>query len=427
MVDDNSGTQASRPAARLLSLGAMAAGAGLVIGAATAGFFWLITQMIDAIWIDLPDALDITSRWYALVVCSIGGLLIGLGQKYLGNHPALLDELMSKEEGTGGFDARILPQALYMLLVSLAFGGAVGPELSLVFVTGTVGLAMVARLRNAEMVAAARDVSIAAVFGAMFASPLGGTAVAVEDQNADRIPKGERVALATIAALLALLSFNWVSTPGLAVVAEWPSYESPRNGTDALWAVPLGIIGLALGLANAWLHERIERIWKATRARVLPAVIGGVALGLLGTWTSLLLFSGQDGIDTIVSTLPTRSSGELAALALGKLVIVAVLLGLGWKGGHFYPMLFAATALGLALSMAIDPLEPLVAVAAVCAGVLVAILRRVVAAALLVLLVVPASMLGIAAVAAVFAFLVVRRLPSKDDGAQSVAPEPVKS
>jgi H+/Cl- antiporter ClcA len=156
-------------------------------------------------------------------------------------------------------------------------------------------------------------------------------------------------------------------------------------------------------------------------------VIGGIALGLLGTWTSLLLFSGQDGIDTIVNTLPTRSSGELAALALGKLVIVAVLLGLGWKGGHFYPMLFASTALGLALSMAVDPLEPLVAVASVCAGVLVAILRRVVAAALLVLLVVPASMLGIAAVAAVFAFLVVRRLPSRDDSELSVTPEPMKS
>ncbi|MBG7603614.1 MAG: chloride channel protein, partial [Actinobacteria bacterium] len=339
MVDDGIETRTSRPVARLLSLSSMAAGAGLVIGAATAGFFWLITQMIDAIWIDLPDALDITSRWYALVVCSVGGLLVGLGQKYLGNRPALLNELMSNEEGTGGFDSRILPQALFMLLVSLAFGGAVGPELSLVFVTGTVGLAMAARLRNAEMVAAARDVSIAAVFGAMFASPLGGTAVAVEDQNAERLPKGERVALTAIAALLAILSFNWVPTPGLAVVADWPSYDSPRNGTDALWAVPLGIIGLALGLANAWLHERIERIWKASKARVLPAVIGGVALGLLGTWTSLLLFSGQDGIDTIVNTLPTRSSGELAALALGKLVIVAVLLGLGWKGGHFYPML----------------------------------------------------------------------------------------
>ena len=427
MADDSTETQTSHAVARLLSLGAMAAGAGLVIGATTAGFFWLITQMIDAIWIDLPETLDITSRWYALVVCSIGGLLVGLGQKYLGNHPALLDDLLSKEEGTGGFDVGILPQALYMLLVSLAFGGAVGPELSLVFVTGTVGLALAARLRDAETAATARDVSIAAVFGAMFASPLGGTAVAVEDQKADRLPKGERVALAAIAALLAILSFNWIPTPGLAVVAEWPSYESPRDGTDALWAVPLGIVGLALGLANEWLHEHIEHIWKATKAKVIPALIGGVALGLLGTWTSLLLFSGQDGIDTIVNTLPTRSSGELAALALGKLVIVAVLLGVGWRGGHFYPMLFASSAAGLALATAIDPLDPLVAVAAVCAGVLVAILRRVVAAALLVLLVVPASMLGISAVAAVFAFLVVRRLPSKDIGARSAAPTTVKS
>ncbi|RLE25497.1 MAG: hypothetical protein DRJ50_02825, partial [Actinobacteria bacterium] len=199
MATDTTDKNGSRPLARLLSLGALAAAAGLVLGAATAGFFWLITQLIEAVWVDLPDALDVTTRWYALVVCSVGGLLVGLGQKYLGNNPALLDELLLKEQDTGGFDARILPQALYMLLVSLAVGGAVGPELSLVFVTGTVGIALAARLRDAEMAAAARDVSIAAIFGAMFASPLGGTAVAVEDENSNRLPKGERVALAGIA------------------------------------------------------------------------------------------------------------------------------------------------------------------------------------------------------------------------------------
>jgi H+/Cl- antiporter ClcA len=421
MTDSGTGSSNSGPLVRLFTLGAIATLGGLILGASTAGFFWLITQMIDAIWVDLPDALDVTTRWYALVVCSIGGLLIGLGQKYLGSHPALLDELMSKDEGTGDFNLRILPQALYMLLISLAFGGAVGPELSLVFVGGTVGLAVAGRLRNAEMVAAARDVSIAAIFGAIAASPIGGAAVAVEDRNATQLPRGERVALGAIAALLAILAFHWVPTPGLAVVAEWPAYESPRNGTDALWAVPLGLVGLALGLANEQIHGRVERVWKASKARVMPAVIGGVALGLLGTWTTLLLFSGQEGIDTIVNTLPTRSSGELAALAIGKLTIVAVLLGVGWKGGHFYPMLFAASAMGLSLSTAIDPLEPLVAVTAVCAGVLVAILRRVIAAALLVILVVPASMLGISAVAAVAATLVVRRLLTDD--VDSTTPE----
>lgn len=425
MATDSTDENGSRPLGRLLSLGALAAAAGLVLGAATAGFFWLITQLIETVWVDLPEALDVTTRWYALVVCSVGGLLVGLGQKYLGDNPALLDELLSKEQGTRGFDARILPQAVYMLLVSLAVGGAVGPELSLVFVTGTVGIALAGRLRDAEMAAAARDISIAAIFGAMFASPLGGTAVAVEDEHANRLPKGERVALAGIAALLAILSFNWVPTPGLAVVADWPSYEAPRNGTDALWAVPLGIVGLLLGLSNEWLHKRVERIRKSSQAKVVPALIGGIALGLLGTWTTVLLFSGQDGIETLVNTLPTRSSSELAALAIGKLMIVAVLLGLGWKGGHFYPMLFAATAAGLALATAIGPLEPLVAVTAICAGVLLAILRRVAAAALLVILVVPVTMLGISAVAAVTALLVVRRLPLSDTEATTAATDPV--
>ncbi len=137
----------------------------------------------------------------------------------------------------------------------------------------------------------------------------------------------------------------------------------------------------------------------------MPAVLGGIVLGLLGSWTTLVLFSGQAGIEELVNTVGSRSSLDLIGLAIGKLLIVPLLLALGWKGGHFYPMLFVASATGLCLAASVDALEPVVAVAAVSAGVLVVVLRRPVAAALLVLLVVPASMLGVSAVAAAAAFV----------------------
>lgn len=42
----------------------------------------------------------------------------------------------------------------------------------------------------------------------------------------------------------------------------------------------------------------------------------------------------------------------MALLAALKLLLIAVLLAAGWKGGHFYPMLFVATVPGLSLRRA---------------------------------------------------------------------------
>ncbi len=397
-----------RDARRLAGLIVAAAVGGLLLGWLTAGFFWAIDELIALVWTDLPGALGVPTAWYALVVCSVGGLLVGLGQRFLGDHPPPLSELLSHEEGTRGFDLRVLPHAVYLLVVSLAFGGALGPELGLVFLSGTIGIALAGLLRRAEAAAIARDIAIAAVFATLFVSPLGGAATAAEDAGDTTLPRIQRVLLALSAGLAAIAAFAMVPTPGLVVDVNWPASGSTGPATDVLWAVPLGLLGAAIGL----LYQRVHSLFDLVRGRiggaVLPAIGAGVVLGALGSWDSLVLFSGQDGIEELVNSLSTRSAWELALLAAVKLLLIALLLAAGWKGGHFYPMLFVATAAGLCISRFAGAISPVVAVAAVSAGVLAAVLRRVVAAAFLVLLMVPASMLVVSSVAAVVAFLALR-------------------
>ncbi len=381
---------------------------GLLLGWLTAGFFWAIDELIALLWTSLPDALGIQSSWYALVVCSVGGLLVGLGQRFLGDHPPPLSELLSREKGTPGFDIKVLPHAVYLLAVSLAFGGALGPELGLVFLSGTIGIAVAGLLRRVEAVAIARDITVAAVFATLFASPLGGAATAAENAGDTTLPRLQRVLLALSAGLAAIAAFAMVPTPGLIVNADWPASGSTVPASDVLWAVPLGLLGAGIGLLYQRVHSLFDLVRRKIGGAVLPATVAGLVLGVLGSWDTLVLFSGQDGIEELVNSLPTRSAGELALLAAVKLPLIALLLASGWKGGHFYPMLFVATAAGLCISQFVGAISPVVAVAAVSAGVLAAVLRRVVAAAFLVLLMVPASMLVVSSVAAVVAFLLLR-------------------
>ncbi len=407
---DRGGTR-SRRLRRLALLAVTAAVGGLLLGWLTAGFFWAIDTLISLLWTDLPQSLGVQTGWFALVVCTAGGLLVGLGQRFLGDHPAPLEELLAHEEGSRGFDIRVLPQALYLLGVSLVFGGALGPELGLVFMGGSIAVAFSRVLRreaSADQRQVGRDIAIAGVFTALFASPLGGVATAVEKPGAPVRPRAERVLLALISGLAALTAFGMVPTPGFAIAAAWPPYDPVRDGTDALWAVPMGLLGLAVGLLYGQVHHWFGRLRARAGRPLLLAVTGGVILGVLGSWNGLLLFSGEEGTEQLIETLPVRSAGELALLAAIKLVLVALLLGAGWKGGHFYPMLFVAAAAALSVSQLVSALNPVVAVAAVSAGVLMATLRRVAASALLVLLVVPPAVLPVAGVAALVGYLALR-------------------
>lgn len=411
-------------ALRLAGLTVCAVLGGLLLGWFTGGYFWLVDELITLMWTDLPAALGVQSRWYALVVCSLGGLLVGLGQRFLGDNPAPLDELLSKDDGTRGFDIKVLPQALYLLAVSLAFGGALGPELGLVFVSGTIGIALARLLKRTEVASMVRDITISAVFASMFASPLGGAATAVEDPDAARPPRAERVLLALAAGLAAIAAFAMLPTAGLRVQANWPAYTPSGSGADVLWAVPLGLLGAAIGLLYGKVHQLCEHLCRRIGTVIVPPVLAGVLLGALAAWDALVLFSGENGIEELVDTMSQHSAGELAALAAVKLVLIAILLGSGWKGGHFYPMLFVATAVGLSVAQLLPSLNPVVAAAAVGAGVLAAVLRRVIPAAFLVLLLVPASALGVAAVAAVIGYLLVKLVSGSASRSSSTAKAP---
>ena len=59
---------------------------GAVIGGLSGGFLWLIDLIQKALWEN-----SLAQVWYApLVICTLGGLLVGLCQRYLGEIDTLV-------------------------------------------------------------------------------------------------------------------------------------------------------------------------------------------------------------------------------------------------------------------------------------------------------------------------------------------------
>lgn len=72
---------------------------GAILGAFVAilSFLFIVTinQLIGVLWNNPHDAFPNPSYW-PLIICPIGGIFVGLTQKYLGAYPSEMNEIMGE-------------------------------------------------------------------------------------------------------------------------------------------------------------------------------------------------------------------------------------------------------------------------------------------------------------------------------------------
>ena len=375
---------------------------GGVVGIATAAFLLAEHWLVELLWVEIPQQIG-PFPLYTLIVCTLGGLLVGLCQRYLGDYPKELQEALAVARTEGGFDYKHVPQGVVISLVSLGFGGALGPEAALMGLAGGLGTLAARQLKLvAHQVQSLTYFSVSAALGAFFGSPLGAAALPLESPEQEELPKqwvwipGIIAALAGLGILL-LLAGNTLSSSYTFV-----PYESPRNGSDMLWAIPLAIVGALLGRLSLWLKGRIHHwVGLLSQRKIWRGLLGGIVLGVVATMLPLVLFSGQEGIQQMLEEGAEIGSGILVLSAIGKLLLVYICLATGWKGGEFFPIMFAGAALGLAIGYLIPALHPMVGLAAVMSATTAAVLRRPLAVALLLLFLLPNDLIQVIVVGAV--------------------------
>jgi H+/Cl- antiporter ClcA len=106
-----------KPYIRLMALVALL---GIVSAVMTFAFMAVGNLGIDQIWEKARLALGLDARLFTFLVCTLGGLLVGLLVKIFGDHNAILSELMQEFGRTGRFDYRHAPGIVVTALISLS-------------------------------------------------------------------------------------------------------------------------------------------------------------------------------------------------------------------------------------------------------------------------------------------------------------------
>ena len=281
------------------------------------------------------------SLFWCLLWCGAIGVALSLLQRrHAGSSLPELQDTLAELRAAEGLNTQHGLRQLIGGMLALAGGGTLGPE---ALMTRLVAVASHAIWKGAD-----RDLLAAAMAGSLglFRSPLlGGAALAGRQwQLIWRWLPG------TIGGIAGFVAFHGLSDLGgglRGVSYAWPADPTQRLGA-LLAALIAGIAGWLAGqLIRGWRQwlqtlQLLERFWW------IP--IGtGLLIGLCLWGLPLAGFSGESQLKPLVLNEWRLDTAILMLSAVAKLLMVGLCLETGWRGGQFFPVVLASSALGIGL------------------------------------------------------------------------------
>ncbi len=366
------------------------------IGGAIGAFVWAFLKLMgvgqDFVFTTLPELIPIP--YYVLVVCVLGGLVVGVYEKLFHASPEDMETVMAviKKEGKYPSD-RLLIRTLGALL-PLVFGASLGPEAGL---TGIIaGLCFWAgrKFRYAgKHIEELSKIGLGAALGAIFGSPLFGYSFSIEEEDGSAADYAKPVRMVTyiaailggfgVYALLGQLFGGGMALPRLS--------GADFGDRERLFVIPLIPAGIAAGIVYTISHGVSRRFFDALRGKcgvIVCTVLGGICLGVLGILVPFSMFSGESQMEVLAETYLEYTPILLIVIGIVKIFLTNVCIESGWKGGHFFPVIFAGVSIGYGMGM-LCSIEPVFAASVVTAALLGYMMKKPVAVVLLLMLCFP--------------------------------------
>jgi H+/Cl- antiporter ClcA len=415
-----------RPYLRLMLLVGLM---GIISALFTFVFMIIVNRGISLVWEQVAFAIGLDPRLFTLLICTLGGLLVGLLVKLFGDHNAIFAEIMQEFGKTGRFDYRNAPGIVITAIVSLVCGGSLGPEAPLADACGGIGTWLADRLKLKEHENQAMGYSgFSGMLAAFITSPFSGALLTLESAQGGASAGGAYLwgfVPSLLASATATVVFVGLTGRFFETLYAFPNYVP--HLVDLALAVPFGFAGALVGvffmLGLKWLRQLMQPL---KRRLVWRGLIGGLGMGIIGALLPLTRFSGEAETLDLIAQATQLGFLMLVVLAVAKLLATALLLATGWKGGYIFPVMFAGIAIGMAGKVLFPGVPTAVPVAAVLAGALAAAFRAPLFAALFTLIMVQAETAPVVAVAVLIGFVLSVLLGQRAARAAAAkAPHPV--
>lgn len=327
-----------------------------------------VTGSLVALFLWLLDLATVT-RWnhlWLIFLLPLAGILISYLYRTYGKNADAGNNLIMDEihKPGGGVPARMTPFVLFSTIVTHLFGGSAGREGTAVQMGGSISslFSKWYKLKHSDK-RLLLMCGMAAGFGAVFGTPIAGAVFAMEVLAIGRI-KYDALIPCFIASVLADIT---CAAYGIHHTHYHISFLSEIKDTnrwlpflsfDFLLLMKVIIAGVLFGLAGYLFAETSHFIKDASAKYVrikwmIPVAGAALVISIsyaLGTFDYLGLgVTNPTGGVSIVSAF--EPNGATPWSWLWKLLLTAITLSTGFKGGEVTPLFFIGAALGNTLAM----------------------------------------------------------------------------
>jgi H+/Cl- antiporter ClcA len=353
--------------------------AGGLVGLLVSSFVWFYETGVEWVWVDLPERFDLepADSWWLFAVPMVGGVLVGLGQRYIGNYPEPIERVLARIRSGERIEPSVAPRTFVNAVVALVAGAPIGFEAALTDLIASASYWVGDRLHTVERF----------------------VAVASGREDVEDLPPSMRRLPVWLAVVVGLLVHRFLPFGHLDTSFRFDDFDGTIGAVEALWVVAMSAVVTVLAVGAVRLVQRAETATVYQRAPVVFGVLGGLGFALLAVPQDFVLFSGQQAIQN----LEGLGTGALLYLAVAKVTGLALVLLCGWRGGPIFPTLLAAAALATVAADAVDVPQAVLVVGAAAAVSAVFVKGSVPAGFVLALYVAPLSYAGVILVGVVAA------------------------
>ncbi len=391
---------------------------GAIVGFVTWAFLTLVYKGIHLIWYDF---LFKENKDYLIIcTCILGGIIVGLCQKYFGKSPKTMQVVLKEFKDTKRVEYKSLPKSVISALSILWFGASLGPEAALSgIIGGLVTLSGDLLKYGFKRKKISKDVnqtviesSMEATIAIIFAAPLYGFYNIINKK--EKIKKVKAIIyIITISAGFYIFSLlSKIDNRASFITRFSKAFIGKR---EILFLIPLLIIGILLAIYYEKTGDILKKILKPLeKYKIVKAVFGGILLAIFGVTIPYIFFSGEHELKSLIADWKTIGVTWLFIISFSKLLITDLCISTGWIGGHIFPTMFSGVAMGFAFSLLFN-IDPVFSACIITTTFISAVMKNYVVSIFLLILFFPVNLAIFIVIAAILGVKVINKIQLAKD------------